>query len=61
MRQLLAAAILLAAGLHPAFAADGKLVLYTSQPNTDAQQTTDAFIENEFTISGKGWMKSGGQ
>ena len=24
-------------------AAEGKLVLYTSQPNTDAQQTIDAF------------------
>ncbi|MDP3406973.1 ABC transporter substrate-binding protein [Bosea sp. (in: a-proteobacteria)] len=27
----------------PALAAEGKLVLYTSQPNTDAQQTIDAF------------------
>jgi iron(III) transport system substrate-binding protein len=26
-----------------ALAAEGKLVLYTSQPNTDAQQTIDAF------------------
>lgn len=30
-------------GLPPAWAAEGKLVLYTSQPNTDAQQTIDAF------------------
>ena len=42
MRLLLATAILAAAAL-PAFAADGKLVLYTSQPNTDAQATVDAF------------------
>jgi len=28
---------------HPAAAQEGKLVLYTSQPNTDAQQTIDAF------------------
>ncbi|MFY8153241.1 MAG: extracellular solute-binding protein, partial [Hyphomicrobiales bacterium] len=27
----------------PAAAVEGKLVLYTSQPNTDAQQTIDAF------------------
>jgi iron(III) transport system substrate-binding protein len=27
----------------PALGAEGKLVLYTSQPNTDAQQTIDAF------------------
>ncbi|AMJ63149.1 ABC transporter substrate-binding protein [Bosea sp. PAMC 26642] len=27
----------------PVWAAEGKLVLYTSQPNTDAQQTIDAF------------------
>lgn len=36
----LAAALSLVA---PAFAQTGKLVLYTSQPNTDAQQTIDAF------------------
>lgn len=29
--------------LGQAIAAEGKLVLYTSQPNTDAQQTIDAF------------------
>lgn len=34
------AALMLAA---PALAQDGKLVLYTSQPQTDAQQTLDAF------------------
>ena len=36
----LVAGILLAG---PAQAVEGKLVLYTSQPNTDAQQTIDAF------------------
>jgi len=58
MRQLLAAAILLAAGLHPAFAADGKLVLYTSQPNTDAQQTTDAFMAKNPGIKVE-WVRDG--
>ena len=41
--RLLLACVLLAATALPALAADGKLVLYTSQPNTDAQQTVDAF------------------
>jgi iron(III) transport system substrate-binding protein len=31
------------AALTPANAQEGKLLLYTSQPNTDAQQTIDAF------------------
>lgn len=43
MRTILSA-LLLAAGVAQAAAADGKLVLYTSQPNTDAQQTADAFM-----------------
>lgn len=43
MRTILSA-LLLAAGVAHAAAADGKLVLYTSQPNTDAQQTADAFM-----------------
>lgn len=37
---IVALAALLVSAAH---AADGKLVLYTSQPNTDAQQTIDAF------------------
>lgn len=43
MKRLLG--LTLAAILAPAaaMAAEGKLVLYTSQPNTDAQQTIDAF------------------
>lgn len=40
---LLAAAAALAAGAALAQAPSGKLVLYTSQPNADAQQTVDAF------------------
>ncbi|WP_417686889.1 ABC transporter substrate-binding protein [Roseibium sp.] len=45
MKKLLIAAGLLAAASTSAFAADvsGKLVLYTSQPNADAQATVDAF------------------
>ena len=42
MRQFLAAVILLASGTV-GMAQEGKLLLYTSQPNTDAQQTLDAF------------------
>ena len=42
MRAAIIALSLLAAS--PAFAVDGTLVLYTSQPNTDAQQTVDAFM-----------------
>ncbi len=41
MRLALAAALSLLASA--AMAQEGKLVLYTSQPNTDAQQTIDAF------------------
>jgi len=43
MRLLLAASATLALLALPAFAADDTLVLYTSQPNTDAQTTADAF------------------
>ncbi len=45
MRALALAALatLGLAGLDGALAVEGKLVLYTSQPNTDAQQTIDAF------------------
>ena len=41
--RLLLAAILTVAAPVLACAQDGKLVLYTSQPNQDAQQTIDAF------------------
>ena len=45
MKKLLIAAGLLAAASASAYAEDvtGKLVLYTSQPNADAQATVDAF------------------
>ncbi|MDQ0472586.1 ABC transporter substrate-binding protein [Labrys wisconsinensis] len=43
MRHIAVAGLLIAASLSTAMAAEGKLVLYTSQPNTDAQQTVDAF------------------
>lgn len=43
-RRILALAGLVAAlAASPALAQSGKLVLYTSQPNADAQQTVDAF------------------
>ncbi|MGX1096235.1 ABC transporter substrate-binding protein [Amorphus sp. MBR-141] len=45
MKKLILAAALLAVVAGPALAQDvsGKLVLYTSQPNEDAQATVDAF------------------
>ena len=46
MQRKALSALVIAAGLAAApqaFAVEGKLVLYTSQPNTDAQQTIDAF------------------
>ena len=45
MKNFLIAAGLLAAATASAYAEDitGKLVLYTSQPNADAQATVDAF------------------
>lgn len=42
-RSALALALLLLSATAQAQDAAGKLVLYTSQPNTDAQQTIDAF------------------
>jgi iron(III) transport system substrate-binding protein len=39
----LIAAVLSACLAFPSLAIEGKLLLYTSQPNTDAQQTIDAF------------------
>ncbi|MBM3537895.1 MAG: ABC transporter substrate-binding protein [Alphaproteobacteria bacterium] len=43
MKSILACTAILAALAGPALAQEGKLVLYTSQPQTDAQQTLDAF------------------
>ena len=43
MIRVIPAFAILVFGLQCAVAADGKLVLYTSQPNADAQQTIEAF------------------
>jgi iron(III) transport system substrate-binding protein len=43
MKRILAAALVALASTTAANALEGKLLLYTSQPNTDAQQTIDAF------------------
>jgi iron(III) transport system substrate-binding protein len=58
MRTLIAAGLLLAALASPAFADDSKLVLYTSQPNTDAQQTVDAFMAKYPNIK-VDWVRDG--
>lgn len=43
MRSVILATAVLLAGTVLSQAQEGKLLLYTSQPNTDAQQTIDAF------------------
>ena len=60
MKKLLIAAGLLAAASAPAFAHDitGKLVLYTSQPNKDAQATVDAFTAAHPGIEVE-WVRDG--
>jgi iron(III) transport system substrate-binding protein len=58
MRTLIAAGLLLAALASPTFADDSKLVLYTSQPNTDAQQTVDAFMAKYPNIK-VDWVRDG--
>ena len=58
MRILLAAGLLLATAFHPAMAQDGTLVLYTSQPQTDAQQTADAFMARYPGITVE-WVRDG--
>lgn len=57
MRTPLAALAVLAT-LSSAFAAEGKLVLYTSQPNTDAQQTVDAFMAKNPGVQVE-WVRDG--
>lgn len=57
MRTLVAAAALLLSGLA-AQAAEGKLILYTSQPNTDAQQTADAFMAANPGVTVE-WVRDG--
>lgn len=57
MRALLAS-LLLGILACPAAAAEGKLVLYTSQPNTDAQQTADAFMAKNPGVTVE-WVRDG--
>lgn len=58
MRTVIAAGLMLATALSPAFAQEGNLVLYTSQPNTDAQATTDAFMAKYPGIAVE-WVRDG--
>ncbi len=60
MKQLLLAAALGVAMAGSAFAADvsGKLVIYTSQPNKDAQQTVDAFKAKHPNVEVE-WVRDG--
>ena len=58
MRKILFAAMLLVSAASGASAADGRLVLYTSQPNTDAQQTVDAFMAKNPGIKVE-WVRDG--
>ena len=70
MRMILMAAATAALAAAPAFRTDagpsGRLMLYTSQPNADAQQTIDAFmaahpaVEVEFFREGttRSWRSS---
>lgn len=58
MRIIFAAGLMLATALTPALAQEGKLVLYTSQPNTDAQATADAFMAKYPDITVE-WVRDG--
>ncbi|UVC16870.1 ABC transporter substrate-binding protein [Mesorhizobium onobrychidis] len=58
MRKIILAAMFLASAIAGASAADGKLVLYTSQPNTDAQQTVDAFMAKYPAVKVE-WVRDG--
>lgn len=49
---------MLAAGITQTSAIEGKLVLYTSQPNTDAQQTMDAFTAKHPGVTVE-WVRNG--
>ncbi|MHB2263694.1 ABC transporter substrate-binding protein [Aliihoeflea sp. PC F10.4] len=57
MRTLIAA-FALAAATSTAMAVEGNLVLYTSQPNTDAQQTADAFMAKYPDVTVE-WVRDG--
>lgn len=56
--RILLSSLLLAVGVAQAAAAEGKLVLYTSQPNTDAQQTADAFMAKNPGVTVE-WVRDG--
>jgi len=58
MRKIILASLLLASTLGQALAAEGRLVLYTSQPNTDAQQTADAFMAKNPGVTVE-WVRDG--
>ncbi|RUU32339.1 ABC transporter substrate-binding protein [Mesorhizobium sp. M6A.T.Ce.TU.016.01.1.1] len=58
MRKIILAAMFLASAIAGASAADGTLVLYTSQPNTDAQQTVDAFMAKYPAVKVE-WVRDG--
>lgn len=58
MQRLFSALALSLACTAPALAVDGKLVLYTSQPNADAQQTVDAFTARYPDVEVE-WIRDG--
>ena len=60
MKTLLSAALLSLALASPGFAhnVSGKLVLYTSQPNADAQATVDAFVAEHPDVEVE-WFRDG--
>ncbi len=53
-----AAAVASSLAVGPAVAASGKLVLYTSQPNADAQATVDAFMAAHPDVEVE-WVRDG--
>ena len=55
---LLAGAVAVLLGVEAAWAASGKLVLYTSQPNKDAQETVDAFRAENPDVEVE-WFRNG--
>ena len=57
-RSLLVMLALAALSADPAAAASGKLVLYTSQPNEDAQATVDAFNQQHPDVEVE-WIRDG--
>ena len=58
MRTFLSALAITTMLAGPAFAASGKLVLYTSQPNEDAQETVDAFTARYPDVEVE-WIRDG--